>query len=71
MSKKWPPGLLSISTPKLAHCAVGKSIILRKQKTLDEWKCSIPKIHIFIYAMHFKFFNWDFGPRLDNNGGGE
>ena len=22
MSKKWPPGLLSISTPKLAHCAV-------------------------------------------------
>ena len=22
MSKKWPPGFLSISTPKLPHCAV-------------------------------------------------
>ena len=27
MSKKLPPGVLSISTPKLAHCALGPNRI--------------------------------------------
>ena len=28
MSKKLPPGVLSISTPKLAHCAMGFAVDL-------------------------------------------